>query len=587
MFKRQIKNATNAQLVNYFSAPANARQRQYEVIRAIAMDGMMVEDAAGKFDYNANTVYALLRDVKGGRVDLFPSLPRKRKTGKIPVSLRREIVKLRNSGMSAKDICECLSGKAADVSLRTVERLLVELGFPKLRRRTNKQLGITRRNTIIPEIAENIDFSELEPFSADCPVAGVFFFLPYIIESGILDVIEKCAMPGSSLIGARQACLSMLLLKLIGEERLSHIGRYDRELGFGVFAGLNVLPKATYMNTYSCRCSEKVLLALQEKVVSKLKKWRPDFYSSDFINLDFHSIPHFGDKSGMENVWCGSRGKTMKGANTVFAQDAESNAIMYSRADILRTEEAQEVKRFVKYWRKINGDINETLVFDCKFTSYGALDELTDDQVKFITLRKRNAALLRKTAAIPEEKWMKLHLPIPKRKRKHVSVFEEAICLKGCKNTFRQITIKDHGRENPTYVILNSRDLSLKDALIVYARRWHIEQKIAEVVSFFNMNALSSSLMIRIHFDIFWTVIADTIYHALASDLRRFEDCTAPTIFKKFIDMPGKVIFDGSKFKIRIRKRAHTPVLLGVKKLKEPIPIPWLEGRTAEIIWTA
>ncbi|MEI6423688.1 MAG: hypothetical protein WCP55_15830 [Lentisphaerota bacterium] len=126
-----------------------------------------------------------------------------------------------------------------------------------------------------------------------------------------------------------------------------------------------------------------------------------------------------------------------------------------------------------------------------------------------------------------------------------------------------------------------------KDALIVYARRWHIEQKIAEVVSFFNMNALSSSLMIRIHFDIFWTVIADTIYHALASDLRRFEDCTAPTIFKKFIDMPGKVIFDGSKFQIRIRKRAHTPVLFGVKKLKEPIPIPWLEGRTAEIIWTA
>jgi hypothetical protein len=51
--------------------------------------------------------------------------------------------------------------------------------------------------------------------------------------------------------------------------------------------------------------------------------------------------------------------------------------------------------------------------------------------------------------------------------------------------------------------------------------------------------------------------------------------------------MPGKVVFDGSKFQIKIRKRAHTPVLLGIEKLQTPISIPWLEGRTVEIVWTA
>jgi transposase len=587
MFKRQIINSKYNNLVNFFSKPDNAGQRQYETIRAVVMDAMTVEDAAEKFHYKTSTVYAMLRDAKAGRTNLFPIIPRKKKTGKIPASLQREIVKLRNSGMSAKNICNHFSEKEINASLRTVERLLVELGFPKLPRRTNKELGITRKNTIIPEVAEKIDFTELEPFNVDCPVAGVFFFLPYIIESGIIDIVKKCAMPGSSVIEAEQACLSMLLLKLVGRERLSHIKQYDKELGLGVFAGLNILPKTTYMNTYSCRCSEKKLMTLQEQIISKFKKWCPALYSSDFINLDFHSIPHFGDESVMKNVWCGSRGKTMRGANTVLAQDSESNAIMYSRADILRREEAQEVQRFVKYWRKVNGTLNETLVFDCKFTTYGVLDELTDDKVKFITLRKRNSSLIKKTEAIPKEKWQRKFLPIPKRKRKHVSVFEEHICLKGCKNTFRQITIKDHGRANPTYIILNNNEISLKDALIVYAKRWHIEQKIAEVVSFFNMNALSSPLMIRIHFDIFWTVIADTIYHVFASDLSRFEDCTAPTIFKKFIDMPGKVIFDGSKFQIKIRKRAHTPVLLGVEKLQIPISIPWLEGRTMEITWTA
>ncbi len=93
--------------------------------------------------------------------------------------------------------------------------------------------------------------------------------------------------------------------------------------------------------------------------------------------------------------------------------------------------------------------------------------------------------------------------------------------------------------------------------------------------------------MIRIHFDILWTMIADTLYRALAQDLRRFEDNLAPTIFRKFIDMPGKVVYDGEKFIIKIRKRSHTPILMGVEKLRNPIVVPWLGNRTVEIVWTA
>jgi len=66
----------------------------------------------------------------------------------------------------------------------------------------------------------------------------------------------------------------------------------------------------------------------------------------------------------------------------------------------------------------------------------------------------------------------------------------------------------------------------------VYAKRWQIENKIAEFVSFFNINALSSPLMVKIHFDIFWTVIAATLYHSEAQDLPRFEKCQAKTIFR-------------------------------------------------------
>jgi len=129
--------------------------------------------------------------------------------------------------------------------------------------------------------------------------------------------------------------------------------------------------------------------------------------------------------------------------------------------------------------------------------------------------------------------------------------------------------------------------LKLKEVLIVYAKRWRIENKFAELASFFNLNALSSPIMIRIHFDMLWTVIADTLYHRFSQDLPRFQHQRANALFRHFINMPGKVAYDGSEFVITIRKRAHTPILMGVKKLTDGIKVPWLDGKKLRFQWVA
>ncbi len=574
-------------LAEYFGNPSSPRQRQYEAVRAVVCEKRPVDDVAQEFGYMTSTLYSLIRDARAGRLELFPKVrsgPRGRSTH---ADVQTEIVALRKQTLSTDDIQTRLGDDGVNVSASTIERILKALGFGKLKRRTNKELGRTSKNTILPERAEHLDFSKLEPFSADCPAVGIFFFIPYILESGIIDIVRKCELPKSSAIGSVQACLSMLALKLIGPKRLSHIRAYDQEPGLGVVAGLSRLPKPTYMCTYSCRCSEAMLADLQERAITSFKKQYPDFYSAEYVNLDFHSIPHFGDESEMQKVWCGARGKSMKGANTIFAQDANSNMIIYTRADILRSEESRQVKRFVEYWRSIKGDVNETLVFDCNFTTYKVLDDLAKDNVKFITLRKRHARLIKETLGLPDRQWKKVYIPIPKRKHKHVSVRESQVTLSKGGETFRQIAIKDHGRSTPTFIVTNNDELQMASILQVYAKRWRVENKLSELVSFFNLNALSSPIMVRIHFDIFWTIVADTLYHVFAQDLRRFENNLAPTIFRKFIDMPGRVIYDGKKFLIKIRKRAHTPVLMGVEKLKTPFHVPWLDGKSIEIIWTA
>ena len=93
--------------------------------------------------------------------------------------------------------------------------------------------------------------------------------------------------------------------------------------------------------------------------------------------------------------------------------------------------------------------------------------------------------------------------------------------------------------------------------------------------------------MIRIHFDLLWTVIADTLYHRFTQDLPRFKHERAKTIFTRFIDMPGKVSYYGNEFVVKIRKRAHTPILMGIPVLTEGICVPWLHGKKLRIVWTA
>jgi transposase len=574
-------------LIDYFTEDLKPRQKQYEAIRAIAFGEGDTGEVASRFGYTPQSLQTLINRLERGRHVLFPEVkrgPKGRHTSDETVKL---IVQLRRKRrLNAREITRELNRLRISIGIRTVERILTDLGFPRLRRRTYQERGISKTGTLIARRSANLDIKGLQPFQEDCQVAGVFLFLPYILESGILDIVRQCALPESNDIGNQQAALSMLLLKLIGNERLSHIKQYDMDRGLGLFAGLNVLPKPTYMCSYSCRTDAAGLMAFQSKLVKHLRQLYPELYPGKTINLDFHSIPHFGTESEMEKVWCGARGKTLKGANTFFVQDGESDALVYTRADIKRSESSEEIKKFVDYWLEIKGIVDETLVFDSKLTRYGVLYELDEANVKFITLRHRSKNLIKETIEIPDAEWEKVYLPIPKRKYKHVKVFQNRVELIKGKKTFRQIIIKDHGRAQPTFMISNNDNMKLLDILIVYAHRWHIENTLSELIKFFSLNALSSPIMIRIHFDILWTVIADTLYHLFAKDLRRFEGCRAPKIFKQFIDMPGRIKYDGERFTVKIRKRATTPILLGVEKLNKEIRIPWLDNKPLKVVWT-
>ena len=221
----------------------------------------------------------------------------------------------------------------------------------------------------------------------------------------------------------------------------------------------------------------------------------------------------------------------------MVAQDAESKLIVYTQADIRRSEADAQVVDFLKFWRKVRRGVDPTLVFDSRFTTYAHLSELNAMHVKFITLRRRGERLIHNARSA--EGFKRIHIPHEKRKYPNPQALESSIEVDGYDGALRQIILRGTGREKPTFIITNDFEISTELAVGNYARRWRVENVIAEAVKFFHLNAMSSPILVKVSFDVALTMVADTLYTMLATKLRGFEECDAPTGALPFSWWPG------------------------------------------------
>ena len=415
--------------------------------------------------------------------------------------------------------------------------------------------------------------SELSGQTLDCDAAGVFLFAPFIEKLNIPRVVKDAGLPGTKVIGALNYFLSFLALKLLGNERYAHIGDHSFDPGLGLFAGLNVLPKCTSISSYSYSLDSVHLLKLQKSFVKQASKL--GLYDNSIVNLDFHTVPHFGEESELQSHWAGARNKRMKGALTLFAQDAESKLILYTAADIHKDEADDQVLEFLSFWKSIKRGVKPTLIFDSKFTTYSHLSLLNGQGVKFITLRRRGKKLLEQIEDL--QPWSRINIPHDKRKYPNPYVHESMIDLKDYTGEVRQIVIKGNGREKTTFLITNDLDTPVELIVGDYSRRWRVENVIAEGVKFFSLNALSSPILTKVHFDVVMTMIADSLYSMLSHKLRGFESCDAPKIFRNFVRGKANITIDAENLTVTYPRKAHNPILRDVPWHRLPSKLSWLE----------
>jgi len=562
----------------FFEEPQSPRHRMYEALRAYFLEDGDSQEVARDFGYSPGSFRVLCHQFRRNLDPEFFVSPRPGPKDQPKKSRARErVVALRKLNRSIYEISEVLKSEGMPLSPTAVGEILKEEGFAPLPRRLDEERSAGPRPTIEP-VADVREFSLAQrKFTTAC--GGLFLFLPELARLGTDELATAARLAGSKMIPATHALRACLALKLWSVERKSHIMPLVADQGLALFAGLNAIPKKSYLSEYSSRVAPqqttKLLASWHQQVA------RDKLFGAASFNLDFHSVPYYGEDPIVERHYVSARSRRQPSVLAFLAQDADGRAFCYSNANIRKGDEPEEVLRFVEFWEKTHGERPRHLVFDSKLTTYKMLVKLDDMGIAFITLRRRDKKLLQEVKDLPRSAWRQIKLDVPTRKYKTPRVFEQEVQLAG--RTFRQLFVEDLGHDKPTILVTNETKRTPTQLITRYAQRMLIENALSDAVRFFHMDALSSSVGLKVDFDMALLVIASGLYRLVARRMRGYADARARQIFRDLIDMPADVEITDKEVRVEFHRRAHLPLILASGMTEEPVPVPWWGGRSLRL----
>jgi len=560
----------------FFQAPSHPRQRMYEALRAYFLEGRRSHEVARDFGYSPGSFRVLCHQFRRDADPQFfvsPACgpreqPKKTKAHDLVVALRKQ-------NYSVYEIAEVLKERAMALSPTAVREVLRGEGFAPLPRRRDEERPAHLGPTVEP-VADVRQFALVPGAQFVTRCGGLFLFLPELVRLQVQELASAARLPGSTLIPAEHALRAALALKLWSIERKSHVMALVADPGLALFCGLNAIPKKSYLSEYSSRLDHArttSLLAAWHRAVAK-----DQLFSAASFNLDFHSVPYYGEDPQVERHYVSMRSRAQPSVLAFLAQDAEGRAFCYSNADLRKGEEAEEIFRFVAFWKKHHGENPRHLVFDSRLTTYAHLARLDQAGIPFITLRRRSAALLTEIEGLPPSAWRRVSLEVPARKYKTPRVFEQPVALAGA--TFRQLFVLDLGHEEPTILLTNDRHTTQAKLITRYAQRMLIENALSDAVRFFHLDALSSAIGLKVDFDMALLVIASGLYRLLARRMRGYAEAQARHLFRDLIDTPADVTVSAHEVHVHFHRRAHLPIIIASGILDSSVKVPWWHNHT-------
>ena len=568
------------ELTRPFLKPSNATHRQYEALRAFFVDHWPAQDAAKRFGYTYGSFRVLCHEFRQNpKREFFQTPQRGPHSAPKRDAVRERILALRKQNHSIYDIHQVLEESGHQLSLAAIWQTLREEGFARLPRRADEERPLTLRPT-----AADIRQLDLTPRSLRTRFGGLFLFLPFLAQIPLDQLLSETHFPGSRMIPAGAALRSLLGLKLFGSARHSHVMSSVFDEGLALFAGLNVVPKRSFLTEYSCRIAPSCYPAFMKRWFAAINQLGIDRGVS--FDLDFHTIPYHGDDALVEKHYVSKRSRKQKGILAFLAQDAETRVFCYAHGSIRKQDQADEILRFTEFWKERTGKWPQELIFDSKLTTHANLHRLTQRGIDFITLRRRSFEMLQQVYRVPLSAWRRIELTSVTREYRTPRILDQTITLSGYKGSLRQIIIADLGHEEPTFLLTNQLHRSAPQLVGRYAQRMIIENGIADGIDFFHMDALSSAVAMKVDCDLQLTLMASSLYRLLARKVKNgYQRARSRHLFRDFVDATALVTIEESAIEVRFQKRAHNPLLLAAGFDRVDQRVPWLGNKRLRLVF--
>lgn len=534
---------------------------------------------ARRFNYSPGAFRVLCHQFRhdpGKRAGFFQTVKHGPQTAPARDRVRQLAVAMRKKNLSVYDIQRELAAAGHTIGINALTVLLREEGFARLPRRRDDERPATLKAE--PAAVADVRTLSLLPRSFRTRVGGLLVFVPLMRRLDLAKVVAQAQLPESGMIRAEQAVRTLLALKLIGKERKSHVMDLVFDEGIALFAGLNVVPKRSYLAAYSSRVTHATNLRLMQAWFDQVQHAGLAHGSS--IDLDFHTVPANTEQEPLEKHYVSSRSRSQKGILVFLARDATQRVLCYANAGLTKAQRPEEILRFVQFWKQRTGRWPQELVFDSQLTTYTHLDRLNQQGILFMTLRRRSQKMLRQIWSRPPSAWRRITLRSLTRTFRTPKVLDERIPLPGYRGSVRQVTVIELGHEDPTILLTNNFKIDCPSLVTRYAQRMLIENGISEAIQFFHLDALSSMVGLKVDFDLQITLMASSLYRLMADHIgHEYNRAQAKKIFRNLLDVSATVSIGDKDVIVRLDKRAHNPYLVASGLTQSPTPMPWFGGK--------
>jgi len=558
-------------LALFFSSPQGAAQRRYEALRAYVVEGATAAQAAERFGYAPATMVALVRDFRPEQAQFFLARRPGPRVAPAKQAARERVLALRAQGHSVTEIAAALIDSETPLNRTGVWELLHEEGIERLAPRPPSERGIALRDH--PPRVRVMRWPE-QPFTERSSHAGLMLLVPALVALDLPGAVKHARLPGKREVPALCSMLSLLALKAAGRRRVSHVDDVCTDIALAAFAGLQTLPKASSLGSYSWRLqrshSEALQAALQKGMLATGQAQGKDF------DLDFHAIMHFGEDVALEKHYVPRRSQRTESVLTFFVHDGETHNLVYSNAACTKADQAGQVLAFVRRWQTAAGHTPELLVFDSKVTTGAVLAELDAAGLRFLTLRARKPAITAQLAALANSDWTPVTLKRNGRYA-HPEIHEDQVNVRGCPVALRQIAVRGLGHEHPTLILTNDRDRKPAKLIDRYAARMTLEQRLAEQIRTFHLDSLSSAVALNVDYDCTLTIWAAAAYDHLRQQLTGYHTASPDTIWRRFLSTTGHITIGPDEVIAQLDSRTYSPVMRTAKL--PTIEVPWWNGR--------